>query len=42
MRDIRAALAQGRFLAFKEAFLAHYPIIPHEVRAANRERRGLR
>ena len=42
MRDIRAALAQGRFVAFKEAFLAHYPIIPHEVRAANRERRGLR
>ena len=39
MRDIRAALAQGRFLAFKEAFLAQYPIIPHEVRAANRERR---
>ncbi len=39
MRDIRAALAQGRFVAFKEAFLAHYPIIPHEVRAANRERR---
>ena len=39
MRDIRAALAQGRFVAFKEAFLAHYPIIPHEVRVANRDRR---
>jgi len=42
MRDIRQALAQGRFLAFKEAFLAQYPIIPHEVRAANRERRKQR
>jgi len=42
MRDIRQALAQGRFSAFKEAFLAAYPIIPHEVRAANRERRRQR
>ena len=39
-RDMRAAIAAGRFGAFKEAFLAAYPIIPHEVRAANRERRA--
>lgn len=39
-RDIRAALAAGRFLQFKADFLAGYPIVPHEVRAANRERRA--
>jgi queuine tRNA-ribosyltransferase len=39
MRDIRTALAEGRFTAFKDEFLADYPIIPHEVRAANRRRR---
>jgi queuine tRNA-ribosyltransferase len=39
-REMRAAIAVGRFGAFKEAFLAGYPIIPHEVRAANRERRA--
>jgi queuine tRNA-ribosyltransferase len=38
-RDMRAALADGRFAAFKAEFLADYPIIPHELRAANRERR---
>jgi queuine tRNA-ribosyltransferase len=40
MRDVRAALGAGRFSAFKEEFLASYAIIPDEVRAANRERRG--
>jgi queuine tRNA-ribosyltransferase len=39
MRDIRRSIAAGRFLAFKDEFLASYPIIPHEVRAANREKR---
>jgi queuine tRNA-ribosyltransferase len=39
MRDMRAAVAQGRFLAFKAGLLAEYPIIPHEIRAANRARR---
>ena len=42
MRDIRQALAQDRFLAFKESFLAEYPVIPHSVRAANREKRRQR
>jgi queuine tRNA-ribosyltransferase len=42
MRDVRASIAGGRFLAFKEEFLADYPVIPHEVRAANRERRQSR
>lgn len=42
MRDIRQAIAEDRFLSFKEQFLARYPIIPHEVRAANREKRGAR
>jgi queuine tRNA-ribosyltransferase len=42
MRDIRQALAQDRFLAFKESFLAGYPVIPHSVRAANREKRRQR
>lgn len=39
VRDMRASIAAGRFGAFKAAFLAGYPIIPHEVRAANRARR---
>jgi hypothetical protein len=39
MRDMRAAVAEGRFLAFKAGLLAEYPIIPHEIRAANRARR---
>ncbi len=39
MRDVRAALAEGRFPAFKAEFLAEYPVIPHAVRAANRARR---
>jgi queuine tRNA-ribosyltransferase len=40
MCDVRAAIAEGRFADFKAGFLADYPIIPHEVRAANREKRG--
>jgi queuine tRNA-ribosyltransferase len=42
MRDIRAAIADGSFLAFKGEFLRAYPVIPHDVRAANREKRTLR
>jgi queuine tRNA-ribosyltransferase len=42
MRDARAAIEGGSFLAFKEEFLSGYPIIPHEVRAAHRLRRGSR
>jgi queuine tRNA-ribosyltransferase len=42
MRDVRAAIAAGRFLAFKDGFLATYPIIPHQVRAVNREKRKSR
>jgi queuine tRNA-ribosyltransferase len=42
MGDIRAAIHAGRFLAFKEAFLADYPTVPDEVRAANRESRNRR
>jgi queuine tRNA-ribosyltransferase len=39
MRDVRAAITEDRFRVFKDKFLADYPVIPHEVRAANRERR---
>lgn len=42
MCDIRMAIANDRFLAFRDEFLANYPIIPHHVRAANRERRESR
>jgi queuine tRNA-ribosyltransferase len=42
MRDIRAAIAGGSFQAFKAEFLEEYPIIPHGVRAANREKRKSR
>jgi queuine tRNA-ribosyltransferase len=42
MRGVRASLAAGRFSTFKHEFLAHYPIIPHQLRAANRERRQAR
>jgi queuine tRNA-ribosyltransferase len=42
MRDIRGAIAAGSFLSFKEEFLVNYPIIPHQVRAANREKRQRR
>jgi queuine tRNA-ribosyltransferase len=39
-REMRAALAEGHFAAFKADFLAGYRIIPHAVRAANRARRA--
>jgi queuine tRNA-ribosyltransferase len=39
MRDAHVAIAEDRFQAFKDDFLAIYPIIPHEIRAANREKR---
>ena len=39
MRDMRAVVASGRFSSFKDGFLANYSTIPHQVRAANRERR---
>jgi queuine tRNA-ribosyltransferase len=42
MRDVRQNLAAGHFSTFKEEFLADYPIIPHQVRAANRQKRGSR
>jgi queuine tRNA-ribosyltransferase len=42
MRDVRASIAAGRFSSFKDEFLTDYPIIPHQVRAANRERRHAR
>jgi queuine tRNA-ribosyltransferase len=39
MRDMRQAVAEGAFDAFRGEFLSGYPIIPHDVRSANRERR---
>jgi hypothetical protein len=42
MREVRANLTAGRFSTFKNEFLAGYPIIPHQVRAANREKRRTR
>ena len=39
MRDVRQAILEGVFATFKAGFLSAYPIIPHDVRAANRERR---
>jgi queuine tRNA-ribosyltransferase len=42
MREMREAIADDRFTAFKDRFLTGYPVIPHEVRDANRERRGRR
>lgn len=41
MRDIRESIANNRFSEFKERFLANYPIVPHEVRVANRAKRGI-
>jgi queuine tRNA-ribosyltransferase len=41
MRDIRAAIGQDRLATFKQEFLANYPIIPHEIRTANRTRRQM-
>jgi queuine tRNA-ribosyltransferase len=40
MREIRASIAAGSFVSYREEFLAEYRVIPHEVRAASRERRG--
>jgi queuine tRNA-ribosyltransferase len=34
MRDLRAAIAAGRFAAFKDDFLADYPVMAHEVQGA--------
>jgi queuine tRNA-ribosyltransferase len=42
MREVRTAVAQDRFIAFKQEFLEGYPIIPQEVRAASRASRGRR
>jgi queuine tRNA-ribosyltransferase len=39
MRDMRQAIGASSFDAFKAEFLSAYPIIPHDIRAANRERR---
>jgi queuine tRNA-ribosyltransferase len=39
MREVREAIAAGLLSAFRDEFLRHYPVIPHNVRAANRERR---
>ncbi len=38
MRDTRAAIADGCFMLFKEHFLEEYQVVPHEVRAATRNR----
>lgn len=40
MRDIRTAIAGDCFSTFKDEFLAGYPVISDEARAASRERRG--
>ena len=42
MRDIREAITAGSLQAFREEFLGKYPIIPHDVRTANREKRKAR
>jgi queuine tRNA-ribosyltransferase len=42
MREVRVAIADGCFFEFKEEFLAQYPIVPHEIRAANRKKRRSR
>ena len=42
MRDVRRALADGGFQTFSEEFLRNYRIVPQDVRAANREKRGAR
>ena len=39
MRDIRQAIEADTFAALKQEFLAHYPIVPDEVRAQNRDKR---
>jgi queuine tRNA-ribosyltransferase len=40
MRDIRVAIAQGRFPALKEEFLAGYRVVAGERQAASQGRRG--
>jgi queuine tRNA-ribosyltransferase len=42
MRDVRDAIARGGFVTLKREFLRNYPIIPHDVRAANRDKRKSR
>lgn len=42
MRDVRDAIARGGFVTLKREFLRNYPIIPHDVRAANRDKRKAR
>jgi queuine tRNA-ribosyltransferase len=42
MAEIRQAILEGTFSALKKAFLDQYRIVPHEVRAAQRARRGSR
>ncbi len=42
MRNVREAIADGTFQTFSEEFLRNYRIIPHDVRAANREKREAR
>jgi queuine tRNA-ribosyltransferase len=39
MRNVRQAIGAGTFGALKAEFLSAYPVIPHDIRAANRERR---
>jgi queuine tRNA-ribosyltransferase len=39
MREVRQAIAQGTFGDLQAEFLTTYRTIPHDVRAANRERR---
>lgn len=38
MRGAREAIGDGSFKSFKENFLEEYEVVPHEARAANRER----
>ncbi len=40
MSEIRQSILDGTFLAFKEAFLARYRIVPDKVRRAQRGRRN--
>jgi queuine tRNA-ribosyltransferase len=42
MRDIQEAIAGGSLQAFKQELLRNYPIIPHDLRAANGEKRKSR
>jgi queuine tRNA-ribosyltransferase len=42
MAEIRQSILDGTFVAFKEAFLEQYRIVPDEVRAAQRARRNAR